>query len=458
VPPPLSLETLPGRDTPTVLPAGFAESVVAAGFDAPTALEVAPDGRLFVAQQGGQLYVVTGGSKAATPALDLSARLSTAGERGLLGLAFDPNFAANAYLYAYYTRADPLNNRVSRFTVSGSSIDPASEVVLVDLDPLSAATNHNGGALHFAADGTLLVATGENANPPNAQSIATRLGKILRYNRDGSIPADNPATFDGIPGTTTGANRAIYAVGFRNPFTFAVLPGTGTVFVNDVGQSGREEVDRLAAGKNYGWPVTEGDFDPAANPAFTRPVVAYAHGADPKFEGFAIAGGAFYAPTTRAFPADYAGTYFFADFVNNWIDRRDPATGAVTNFASGLTGTGVTDLDVTADGDLLYTSRGSGTAGQGAVYPSLSTRHFCSPFSSRDVAMCLASAKRVRGVFGFFGPRVAFRYRPRFAPRANPISHSAIRPTDHPPISTHVSAGTAIPRPGHAPDTSNAKW
>ena len=120
--------------------------------------------------------------------------------------------------------------------MSGATIDPATEVVLADLDPLRA-TNHNGGALHFGADGTLFVATGENADPPQAQSLATRLGKILRYNRDGSIPADNPTRFDGVPGTTSGVDRAVYAVGFRNPFTFAVQPGTGTVFVNDVGQS-----------------------------------------------------------------------------------------------------------------------------------------------------------------------------------------------------------------------------
>jgi predicted transposase YbfD/YdcC len=89
---------------------------------------------------------------------------------------------------------------------------------------------------------------------------------------------------------------------------------------------------------------------------------------------------------------------------------------------------------------------------------SLSTHHVCSPLSSRDVATCLASGNRVRGGFGFFGPRVAFRYRPRFAPRASPFSHSAIRSTDHPPISAHVSAGIAIHNPGHAPDASNAKW
>ncbi len=365
--PRLALETLPGRDTPTVLSAGFTESVVAAGFDAPTALEVAPDGRLFVAEQGGKLFVVAGGAKPAAPALDLSARLSTAGERGLLGVALDPDFAANGFVYVYYTRADPLNNRVGRFTMSGTTIDPATEVVLADLDPLGA-TNHNGGALHFGADGTLFVGTGENADPPQAQSLATRLGKILRYNRDGSIPADNPTRFDGVPGTTSGVNRAVYAVGFRNPFTLAVQPGTGTVFVNDVGQSRTEEVDRLAAGRNYGWPTTEGDFDPVAHPNFTRPLHAYAHGPDLTTQGFAVAGGAFYNPTTAAFPAEYAGDYFFADFVNGWVNRYDGATGLVTNFASGLTTGGVVDLDVTAGGDLLYTARGSGGPGAGAVY------------------------------------------------------------------------------------------
>ena len=364
----LALEALPGRDTPTVLPAGFTESLVATGFDPPTALEVAPDGRLLLAQQNGKLFVIENGAKVATPALDLSARLSTVGERGLLGVTLDPNFTANGYVYVYYTRADPLNNRVSRFTMAGNAIDPATELVLADLDPLSAASNHNGGALHFAADGTLLVATGENANPPSAQSLATRHGKILRYNRDGTIPADNPTHFDGVAGTPSGVNRAIYAVGFRNPFTFAVQPGTGAVFVNDVGQSTTEEVDRLAPGKNYGWPATEGDFDPAANPNFTRPLHTYAHGPDPKTQGFAITGGTFYNPATATFPAEYAGDYFFTDFVNRWVNRYDGATGTVTNFASDLTAGGVIDLDVTAGGDLLYTARGNGGPGAGTVY------------------------------------------------------------------------------------------
>ena len=127
---------------------------------------------------------------------------------------------------------------------------PGSEVVLLELETLNA-TNHNGGAIHFGHDGKLFIAVGENANRALAQSVDTRLGKLLRMNADGSIPADNPATFmvvnNGVSSvvTPTGANRAIWALGLRNPFSFAVQPGTGDIFINDVGELTWEHITAL---------------------------------------------------------------------------------------------------------------------------------------------------------------------------------------------------------------------
>jgi glucose/arabinose dehydrogenase len=363
-----TLTRLDDRTAPTVLPTGFAESLLAGGLTAPTGMTVAPDGRLFVTEQGGTLRVVKDGALLPTPFATFST--DDFFERGLLGVALDPDFARNQFVYVYYTvpaaggRA-PFN-RVSRLTAAGDVAVPGSETVLLELDPL-AAGNHNAGAIHFGPDGKLYVAVGENAVAANAQSLANRLGKVLRLNPDGTIPADNPTAFAGIAGTPQGANRAIWALGLRNPFAFAFQPGTGRMFVHDVGHGAFEEVNEGGAGRNYGWPATEGDFDPATFPAFTRPLYAYGRTGDPLFAGTAITGGTFYNPALLTFPAEFVGDYFFTDLTGGWIDRIDADAGRVTNFAGDLTGEFPVALAVEADGDLLYLARGLG-AGQGAVY------------------------------------------------------------------------------------------
>ncbi|MDP9004985.1 MAG: PQQ-dependent sugar dehydrogenase [Verrucomicrobiota bacterium] len=218
--------------TAATLPAGFTETQFGSNLgSAPTAMAFAADGRLFVCLQNGQLRVIKNG--ALLPAPFVSLAVDSSGERGLLGVTFDPNFSTNHFVYLYYTTSvAPIHNRVSRFTANGDVAVAASELALLDLDNLSSATNHNGGAIHFGPDVKLYVAVGENANGANAQSLANRLGKILRINSDATIPADNP-----FFNTATGANRSIWAYGLRNPYTFAFQPGTGRMFVNDVGQS-----------------------------------------------------------------------------------------------------------------------------------------------------------------------------------------------------------------------------
>ena len=237
------------------LPADFTETQFASGLTNPTAMAFAPDGRLFVCQQGGQLRVVKNGALLATPFVSLT--VDSNGERGLLGVAFDPNFATNSFVYVYYTATTPqVHNRVSRFTASMANPDVAqagSEVAILDLNNLSGATNHNGGAIHFGPDGKLYIAVGENANPANAQTIGNLLGKILRINSDGTLPADNPTSFPGIAGSTSGINRAIWSVGLRNPYTFTFQPVSGRMFINDVGQNSWEEINDGISGSNYGW-------------------------------------------------------------------------------------------------------------------------------------------------------------------------------------------------------------
>jgi len=173
------------------LPAGFTEAQVATGLGNPTAMAFAPDGRLFVTEQAGRLRVIKNGALLATPFLSVT--VSAVGERGLLGVALDPNFATNNYVYVYYTATTPaIHNRVSRFTANGDTALAGSETAILELNDLSGATNHNGGAMHFGPDGKLYIAVGENAHGANAQSLSNLLGKMLRVNADGSIPADNP--------------------------------------------------------------------------------------------------------------------------------------------------------------------------------------------------------------------------------------------------------------------------
>ncbi len=357
-----------GGNRPAValaVPAQFQEAVLTGSLAYPTAMAIAQDGRVFVCEQGGRLRVVKNGSLLSAPFLTVS--VSSGGERGLLGIAFDPQFAGNRYIYVYYTHpGSPVRNRVSRFTASASNPDvaaPGSETVILELDQVSAG-NHNGGALHFGPDGMLYIAVGENAVPSNSQTLDNMLGKILRINKDGTIPSDNP-----FYGQAAGKNRSIWALGLRNPFTFSFQPGTGRMFINDVGWDTYEEINEGFAGANYGWPGTEGH---TTNPAYRAPFQSYANSGS----NCAIVGSAFYNPANPTFPAGYAGDYFFGDYCGGWIRSLDLATRTMTGFATGISG--LVDVQIGDDGALYYLAAGSGRlvrvtyAGGGGVPPGIS--------------------------------------------------------------------------------------
>ncbi|MGH8613206.1 MAG: PQQ-dependent sugar dehydrogenase, partial [Gammaproteobacteria bacterium] len=324
------------------------------GLTQPTAMEFAPDGRLFVAEKGGKLRVIKNRRLLARPFV--SRAVDSDGERGLLGVAFSPRFSRDHYVYVYHTvPGSPPHNRVTRFTATGDVARRGSARRILDLEPL-AATNHNGGAIHFGKDGMLYVAVGDNAVGDNAQSLSTLFGKILRIEPSGRPAADNPSSFGGL-GNTAGVYRAIWAVGLRNPFTFAFQPRTSRLFINDVGQSAWEEVNRGRAGANYGWPAEEG---PSTTAGFTAPVFAYTHDDSRTPSGCAVTGGAFYNPATRRFPRSLVGKYFFADLCSGWIYYLDPArTQTATRFATGINGP--VDLKVGADGGLYYLEYNSGS-------------------------------------------------------------------------------------------------
>jgi len=328
------------------------------GLTASVAFAQAPDGRIFVSQQLGSIRVIKNGVLQPTPFATIA--VDSTGERGVLGIALHPDFANNGYVYVYSTRTDGgSHNRISRFTAAGDVAAAGSEIALVDLPNLSSAILHNGGSIHFGSDGKLYVGVGDNGNSLQAQDPTSPFGKMLRFNEDGTIPTDNP-----FYATQSGLARAVWASGLRNPFTFAVQPGTGRIHINDVGQDSWEEIDVGAAGANYGWPYSEGPNVVLPDVAgLTVPLFTYPH-SDPDplgsgpggfIVGHAIVGGTFYPPD-GPFPASYRDQYYFSDFIGQFIARLDAANGnAVYTFAH-LSAQPV-DLLVGIDGALYVLTR-----------------------------------------------------------------------------------------------------
>ncbi len=344
------------------VPSGFTRNTTwVTGLSNATAFAQLPDGRLLVAQQAGALRMIANGVLLATPFAQLA--VISNGDRGLIGVTPHPNFAVNGYVYVHYTtNVGGAHNRISRLTADlaagGNTVVAGSELVLVDLPTVISAKN-NGGAIHFGGDGKLYVAVGDNLRSQLAQDLTQPFGKMLRFNDDGSIPPDNP-----FFGTQTGLARAIWAYGLRNPFTFAVQPGSGRIHINDVGENAWEEINLGAAGANYGWPGSEGPDNVTAG--ITGPLFPYAHGeAVPPgsgpggfFFGYAIVGGAFY-PTGNAagsFPPNYRSNYYFADYARQFVGRIDLLRSNAAYAFATLSGAPV-DLLAGSDGPLYVLTR-----------------------------------------------------------------------------------------------------
>jgi glucose/arabinose dehydrogenase len=321
----------------------------------------APDGRLFIAEQTGALRIVQNGVLLPTPFVTLP--VDSNGERGLLGVAFPPDFATSHRVYVYFTMPTPSShNVVAWFGGADGNTASTGPNIVVTLPNLSTATNHNGGAIHFSpSDGQLYIAVGENANGANSQNLTTPLGKMLRVTEDGVPSAGNP-TFGGAP-----HDARVWAWGLRNPFTFAFDTG-GTLFINDVGSGGSgacgsgtwEEINLGAPGANYGWPIVEGPpiTPQCTNPAFTPPITSYSH-TDPS-NPCAIAGGTFYQPSNPLLGQQFVGDYFFSDLCGGWIRYRRP-DGSVDQLASNINSP--VDLHTGPDGSLWYLAH-SGSVGR----------------------------------------------------------------------------------------------
>lgn len=336
------------------LPPGFTATEIIVGVN-PTAFVQGPDGRVFMANKDGRVFTFRNDSIQAEPFLSIE--VDDFNERGLEGIALHPNYEQNQWIYTYYTIPGANMNRLSRFTANGDFAIPGSEVILMEFEVM-AGTIHNGGAMVFGNDGKLYITTGDGADALKAQSLTSLQGKIIRLNDDGTIPDDNP-----LMEITSGIYKSIYATGLRNPFSMDIAKD-GTIFVNDVGQSTYEEVNRLAAGANYGWPMIEGYLTVETPPnSYLDPIHVYDHD-----QGCAIVGAEFYDGDNLIFPEIYHDNFFFSDYCNGTIRLIDANTGEdILVFQEGIN----RPLDILKleDGSLYYMER----EGQGGGSPEDNT-------------------------------------------------------------------------------------
>ncbi|HYU26747.1 MAG TPA: PQQ-dependent sugar dehydrogenase [Thermoanaerobaculia bacterium] len=328
---------------------------VTSGLSAPLGVASAGDSRLFIVQQSGTISIWDGTRVLPTPFLDVRSLVSCCNERGLLGLAFHPHYAANGLFFIYYT-APSGDVTVARYSVSASNAnvaDPASGAVLLTI-PHSQFANHNGGQLQFGPDGYLYAGIGDGGNAGNptnsAQDLAQLLGKLLRIDVDRppyAIPANNPFA------SRSNVRGEIWAYGLRNPWRFSFDRETGDLWIADVGQNLYEEVDLQpagsAGGENYGWRLMEAThcYNPATNcptAGLVMPILEYNHTL-----GCSITGG--YRYRGARFPR-LRGTYFYADYCSGRIWGATQANGAWTSKVMLSTSLLITSFGEDSNGEV----------------------------------------------------------------------------------------------------------
>ncbi len=318
---------------------------VLSGLNFPVGLSRAPDGRVFFNERlTGKIRIIDQAWQL-VPTEFCNVAVATSGEQGLLGLTFDPDFATNHFVYVYYSASSPLRNRVVRYNESGGSC--ANQQII--LDNLPASTNHNGGIIQFGPDGKLYVVIGDAENTANAQSLTSLAGKILRVNPDGSAPSDNP--FFSNPDANA---KKVYSLGHRNSYGFTFHPHTGHLWETENGPGDNDEINRVAAGGNFGWPTVGGITNDSR---FLNPILAYTPTIAPT--------GIIAIPEdSTVYPASYRNNLLFAAWNDGRI-RRVVLSGAdLTQLGSTSTAYnggqgGLLSLMLGADG-YVYVSNAGG--------------------------------------------------------------------------------------------------
>lgn len=322
-----------------------------------------PDGRMLVIHhQSGRVELIVNGDLKPDPLLIVDS-LVTSSEQGLLGIAIDPDYPDSNFVYLFHTQSDSVN-QVSRFTMEGELSSPGSDALVID--PLSkkkifsapdSTRFHNGGTLRFGQDKTLYVSLGDDAYANDVQRLSNLKGKIIRINRDGSIPVDNPV----FPDEPADMKRETFAMGLRNPFRFSIDALTDELFIGDVGTDLYEELNLAVGGENFGYPHYEGpaffrDFVPLIPPAPT--IAAYAYPQSSR--GRSVIALATYRSRFESgaldFPPGYEGAYFFADFFDDTLQYllRDEEGFALHTFGTGFLQ--LVDAAIAEDGSLYLLS------------------------------------------------------------------------------------------------------
>jgi len=434
----------------TTLPANFSQQTVVAGLNTPTGFIWLPDGRMLVTEKPGKVRVVKNGALLPTPLIDLTGKVNDYWDHGLLGMAADPNFATNGYLYLLYTYEDnaanyngPKTGRLARYTVAGDTAAAASEQVILgtmvgagcDIFPMgtdcmpSENPSHSVGSVRFAPDGTLWTTEGDGASfnvvdtdALRSQNLDSLSGKLLHITTSGQGISTNP-----FWDANAAHNRSkVWAYGFRNPFRWNFRAGTATPYIGDVGWSTWEEINVAGAGKNYGWPCYEGEAQQAGYAPTTDPLqgnapvcqnlynkgiaavqfglATWGHVDNGVTVGSAAVGGAFYTGTS--YPAQYQGAYFYADYGRSdirtvTVDANNVATGSPQIFATGADGP--TDLAMGADGNLYYAAINVGEIRKIAV--GVAPSPLPAPWADRDIgnAGTTGSASYASGTYTVAG-------------------------------------------------------
>ena len=294
------------NQTLAATPAEYSVETLVRGLDTPWAIDFAPDGRIFISERPGRIRVVERGQLRAEPWMNID--VASVGEAGLLGLAIDPRFSQNGFIYVAYTYRTGIfgsRNRLVRLREDSNTGKGVLDKILID--EVAGANNHDGGRVKFGPDGKLYWTMGDAQSSSLAQQLSSLNGKILRLNSDGSIPTDNP-----FP------NSYVYSYGHRNPQGLAWQPGTGRLYATEHGPSGfqgccRDEVNYIEPGKNYGWPDIRGD---ETKPGMISPVIQAGSN-----ETWAPAGAAF------ATHGSWAGSLLFTGLRGQTLYRAllDPA-------------------------------------------------------------------------------------------------------------------------------------
>lgn len=335
----LALAALGGPLFGTELPPGFVEEPLVS-LNALTGFARGPEGEIWLAGKEGGIWRFRDGVPAPIARLGVDIE----GEHGVVGIAVDPDFAANARIWIYYIPAGPPpRGRLAHFRSIGSQL--VDETVVLETSPLTGLF-HTGGCLRFARDGTLFVSTGDDGGrSTTAQNPFDLKGKLLHINRDGSPAAGNPF-LDGS------ADPRVWALGLRNPWRFSIQPGSGTLFIGDVGETEWEEINLGVPGANYGWALVEGSVPPGVA-GITYPLYEYPH---VSAVGESVIGGD-HVPG-GSFPEAYVGNYIFADSTTREFFRiaLDAANQplSIETWATGASGP-ITDIQFGPDGALYYT-------------------------------------------------------------------------------------------------------